>query len=35
MSWAEGQEMHDSGFGERQATNKAKAIKRAKRDAAK
>ena len=28
-------EMHDSGFGERQATNKAKAIKRAKRDAAK
>lgn len=32
---ADGQEMHDSGFGERQATNKAKAIKRAKRDAAK
>jgi ATP-dependent RNA helicase DDX49/DBP8 len=29
------QEMHDSGFGERQATNKAKAVKRAKRDAAK
>ncbi|GFZ43946.1 ATP-dependent RNA helicase DBP8 [Saitozyma sp. JCM 24511] len=28
-------EMHDSGFGERQATNKAKAIKRARRDAAK
>jgi len=28
------QEMHDSGFGERQATNKAKAIKRARRDAA-
>lgn len=28
------QEMHDSGFGERQATNRAKAIKRAKRDAA-
>nr|ODN88335.1 ATP-dependent RNA helicase DBP8 [Cryptococcus depauperatus CBS 7841] len=27
-------EMHDSAFGERQATNKAKAIKRAKRDAA-
>jgi ATP-dependent RNA helicase DDX49/DBP8 len=27
--------MHDSGFGERQATNKAKAVKRAKRDAAK
>jgi ATP-dependent RNA helicase DDX49/DBP8 len=27
------EEMHDSGFGERQATNKAKAIKRAKRDA--
>ncbi|KAL7421846.1 putative RNA helicase [Cryptotrichosporon argae] len=27
-------EMHDSGFGERQATNKAKAIKRARRDAA-
>ncbi|ORY34035.1 P-loop containing nucleoside triphosphate hydrolase protein, partial [Naematelia encephala] len=27
-------EMHDSGFGERQATNKAKQIKRAKRDAA-
>jgi ATP-dependent RNA helicase DDX49/DBP8 len=25
--------MHDTGFGERQATNKAKAIKRAKRDA--
>jgi ATP-dependent RNA helicase DDX49/DBP8 len=31
---ADGQEMHDSGFGERQATNKAKAIKRARRDAA-
>lgn len=28
------QEMHDSSFGERQAVNKAKAIKRAKRDAA-
>ncbi|WOO85035.1 ATP-dependent RNA helicase DBP8 [Vanrija pseudolonga] len=28
-------EMHDSGFGERQAINKAKAIKRARRDAAK
>ncbi|KAK4687065.1 ATP-dependent RNA helicase DDX49/DBP8, partial [Tremellales sp. Uapishka_1] len=28
-------EMHDSGFGERQATNKAKAIKRARRDEAK
>lgn len=26
--------MHDSGFGERQATNKAKQIKRMKRDAA-
>ena len=32
---ADRQEMHDSGFGERQATNKAKAVKRAKRDAAK
>jgi ATP-dependent RNA helicase DDX49/DBP8 len=32
---ADKQEMHDSGFGERQATNKAKAVKRAKRDAAK
>lgn len=31
---ADEQEMHDSGFGERQATNKAKAVKRAKRDAA-
>ena len=25
--------MHDSSFGERQATNKAKAVKRARRDA--
>lgn len=30
-----GMEMHDSGFGERKAVNKAKAIKRARRDAAK
>lgn len=29
------QEMHDSKFGERAAINKAKAVKRARRDAAK